>query len=80
MFLKENFKVDFLDGWVKKIETGNRTFQSLDLNYKKLKRYSAVVICTDHDLYDYGKILKNAKMIIDLRSRYRIKSKKIIKI
>ena len=80
MFLKENFKVDFLDGWVKKIETGNRTFQSLDLNYKKLKRYSAVVICTDHDLYDYGKILKNAKMIIDLRNRYRIKSKKIIKI
>ena len=79
-FLKEKFKIDFLDDWVKKIEIKNKTYESINLDYKKLKKYSAVIICSDHDLYDYKKILKYSKIIIDLRNRYNIKNTKIIKI
>ena len=78
--LKEKFKIDFLDDWVKKVKIKDKTYNSINLNYKKLKKYSAVIVCTDHDIYDYKKILKNSKIIIDLRNRYKIKNKKIIKI
>ena len=78
--LKENFKIDFLDDWVKKVKIKDKTYNSINLNYKKLKKYSAVIVCTDHDIYDYKKILKNSKIIIDLRNRYKIENKKIIKI
>jgi len=78
--LKEKFKIDFLDDWVKKVKIKDKTYNSINLNYKKLKKYSAVIVCTDHDIYDYKKILKNSKIIIDLRNRYKIENKKIIKI
>jgi UDP-N-acetyl-D-glucosamine dehydrogenase len=78
--LKEKFKIDFLDDWVKKVKIKDKTYNSINLNYKKLKKYSAVIVCTDHDIYDYEKILKNSKIIIDIRNRYKIKNKKIIKI
>ena len=78
--LKEKFKIDFLDDWVKKVKIKDKTYNSINLNYKKLKKYSAVILCTDHDIYDYKKILKNSKIIVDLRNRYKIENKKIIKI
>jgi UDP-N-acetyl-D-glucosamine dehydrogenase len=79
-FLKEKFKVDFLDDWVKKVRIKEKTYNSISLDYKKLKKYSAVIVCTDHDLYNYDKILKYSKIIIDLRNRYKVQNKKIIKI
>ena len=79
-FLKEKFKVDFLDDWVKKVRIKEKTYNSINLEYKNLNKYNAVIICTDHDVYNYDKILKHSKIIIDLRNRYKVQNKKIIKI
>ena len=79
-FLKAKFKIDFLDDWVKKVKVKDKFYNTIKLDYKKLKMYNAIIICTDHDLYNYDKILKYSKLIIDLRNRYKIENKKIIKI
>ena len=37
----------------------------------ELKNYDAVVIVTDHSLFDYNKIRQNARLIIDTRNVYK---------
>ena len=49
---------------------------SFDLNSEPfdaetLAGYDCVVISTDHDLFDYGLILEQARAIVDARGRYR---------
>jgi UDP-N-acetyl-D-glucosamine dehydrogenase len=43
------------------------------LNPKVLKSFDIVVLMTDHDLFDYDLIKKNAKLIIDCRGRFEVK-------
>jgi UDP-N-acetyl-D-mannosaminuronate dehydrogenase len=49
------------------------------LSWINIKKYSHVIIATDHDILNYDKIYTNSKLIIDLRRRYK-DSKKIISI
>lgn len=78
--LKKNFRVEFLDTLVNQVEVNNKIFCSINEDYKKLKKYGLVIICSDHDFYDYKKILKNSKLIIDLRNRYKNNFKNVLKI
>ena len=43
------------------------------LNPKVLKSFDITVLMTDHDLFDYDLIKKNAKLIIDCRGRFEAK-------
>lgn len=43
---------------------------SIELTGEKLALYDAVIIATDHDIFDYQLILENARLIIDSRGRY----------
>jgi len=78
--LSKDFYVNFLDNLVNKIYINKKVFYSIEKDYLKIKKYDLVIICSDHDFYDYNKILKNSKLIVDLRNRYKLPSKKVLKI
>jgi len=40
------------------------------LDQAKLQFYDAVMLITDHDIFDYEMIAANAKLIIDCRGKY----------
>jgi UDP-N-acetyl-D-glucosamine dehydrogenase len=76
-------RVEFYDPYVKSeyliLDKSKKKIFSINLNYINLKKYSHVIIATDHDILNYDKIYRNSKLIIDLRKRYK-DSKKIISI
>ena len=76
-------RVEFYDPYVKSeyliLDKYKKKIFSINLNYVNLKKYSHVIIATDHDILNYDKIYTNSKLIIDLRRRYK-DSKKIISI
>jgi UDP-N-acetyl-D-glucosamine dehydrogenase len=44
---------------------------SVDLNPKSLGQFDAVIVCTDHDDFDYKMIIENADLVIDTRGIYK---------
>ncbi|MFM6927928.1 MAG: nucleotide sugar dehydrogenase [Bdellovibrio sp.] len=51
---------------------------SVSLNPEKIASYDCVVLATDHDKFDYDMILKNAKIVIDTRGKYRGSHKNVV--
>jgi len=52
--------------------------QSVQINSKTLSQFDAVILTTDHDDFDYEKILESSKLIIDTRGKYK-KSNKVFR-
>jgi UDP-N-acetyl-D-glucosamine dehydrogenase len=76
-------KFDYIDPYINKIKSRNikTIYKSKSLSYENLKLYDACLIITDHDNFDYSKILKYSKRIFDARGRYAFnRSKKIIQV
>ncbi len=70
--------VDFSDpyfGKIPKTRKYNFDLKNIEINPKNIKSYDLVLIATDHDLFDYDLIEKNAKLIIDTRGRLKISKK-----
>lgn len=78
-------EVFYHDPYVKKIESfpeyPDFFMESIILDYKTLNLYDAVVILTDHSMYDWQSIVKNSELIIDTRniSQRVTNTEKIIK-
>lgn len=68
--LKKTFtNVHYNDPYVDKIQLPtHEEMKSVDLDYKKLKKYDAVIINTDHSCYDWKEIAANSSLIIDTRN------------
>jgi UDP-N-acetyl-D-glucosamine dehydrogenase len=79
---KKNFQINFHDPYIKKINSRNKKFEDIsyfNLKYDRLDEFDLVVIITDHDNFDYEKILKHSKKILDCRGRFfNVDSKKVI--
>jgi|UniRef100_A0A7V3VTB5 UDP-N-acetyl-D-glucosamine dehydrogenase len=73
-------KVEYNDPLVPYFILNGKKIKSVRLNFKKLKEYDAVVILTDHSLYDYEKILKFSRLIIDTRNAIKKGDKKVKKL
>ena len=75
---RENFKVDYCDPYVNKHDfniKGRKVFiKSVGNNFSLFKNYDAFILCADHNLFDYKKLIKLNKVIFDLRGRYHKKS------
>ncbi len=68
---KEGAEVDYNDPYIPEIpETRKYKFKmkSVELTPENLKSYDAVLITTDHSVYDYETIEKYANLIIDTRN------------
>lgn len=78
--LEKFYNVTYYDPYISEIFINSKPFLSLKkLNYINLKNYSGIVIATDHDCFDYNKILKYSKIIFDTRNSFSNKfSEKII--
>jgi len=83
MLEEQGAEVDYNDPYIPTIKPRReyRQFigkQSVDLD--QLNSYDLAIILTDHSVYDYENIVKNAKQVVDTRNACgNIKSDKIIK-
>ncbi len=73
---KEGASVDYNDPYIPEIpETRKYKFEmkSVPLTPENISSYDAVIITTDHSVYDYEMIEKNARLIIDTRNALKKK-------
>ena len=73
--------VDYSDPLIKvfpKTRKYNLSMKSIDISKETLTSYDAVILSTDHDIFDYDKIQKHSQLIVDTRGRYKF-GEKIVK-
>ncbi len=73
-------KVYYNDPHVPYFLLDGKKIKSVRISPESLKTYDAVVILTDHTVYDYDTILKNAKLVIDTRNAIKKTNKKLKKL
>jgi len=73
IFNKKKIKFDYNDPYLKSLRIGRNNSikkKSVQVSSKNLKKYDFVILLTDHDIYNYRLIAKNAKLIFDTRGVY----------
>jgi UDP-N-acetyl-D-glucosamine dehydrogenase len=69
-------KLDYQDKFISSVKLNNVSKKTvLNVSYKK---YDCIVLLTDHSYYNYNKIYKDSKLIIDTRGVFRLKKNKVI--
>jgi len=80
---KQGARVSYNDPFVQETtkhrEYPGLSLKSVALTKKRLQTSDAVIIATDHSVYDYEWIVKNSSLVIDTRNVIKKKSKNIIK-
>jgi len=64
-------RVDYNDPHIPRTHRGREhdlRMKSVPLTPQRLGRYDCVLIATDHSAYDYGQIVRHAKLVIDTRN------------
>ncbi|VAW11691.1 UDP-N-acetyl-D-glucosamine 6-dehydrogenase [hydrothermal vent metagenome] len=80
LFAKEKMHFDFYDPIIPYLDIGSIDQESVKLIPAVLKKYDCVLITADHTKVDYSMILKNARLIYDIKNVYgKLNNKKIIK-
>jgi UDP-N-acetyl-D-glucosamine dehydrogenase len=83
LFKEKGAKVSYNDPYVRQA-SGYRDYpglslKSVALTEKTLKGFKAVVIATDHSLYDFEWIAKNSYLVIDTRNAVKKKRKNVVR-
>jgi len=83
LFQQKGARVSYHDPYVPR-SFGHREYPGLDLRSvaltaRRLQQMDAVVIATDHSVFDYEWIVKNSQLIIDTRNAIKKKRKNVIK-
>ena len=83
ILLKKNFSVSYSDPFVSSLgkyrDYNFSKMKSVKLNKNNLKKFSAVVLVTDHDKFNKKLILENANLVIDTKKFFKENNQKIIK-
>lgn len=69
--------VDYCDPYIKAFSK-NSDFDLASVDIKNIDKYDCAVITSDHDIFDYEFIQKNAQLIVDTRGRYKEKYQNVI--
>tara|TARA_B100001057_G_scaffold81897_1_gene77417 strand:- start:1247 stop:2542 length:1296 start_codon:yes stop_codon:yes gene_type:complete len=77
ILLKNKITFSYNDPLIDEIKINKVKLKSIKLNYNKLNNFEIVIIITDHDLYNYKKILKFSNHILDTRGRFSLKNAKV---
>ncbi len=76
-------KVDYNDEYVTsipKVRKYNFNKKSVKITQANVRRYDLILLSTEHSYYDYGMILKSAKLIVDTRNGFgKYSNRKIYK-
>lgn len=80
---KRGARVSYNDPYVPQ-SSGHRDYPDLELKSvaltgENLKKYDAVVIATDHSVYDFDWIAKSSDLVIDTRNAVKKKRKNVIR-
>jgi UDP-N-acetyl-D-glucosamine dehydrogenase len=83
LFLEKDAQVAYNDPYVPHC-AGHREYPHLDLRSvalttKRLRASDSVIIVTDHSVYDYDWIVRNAPLVVDTRDAIKKKRKSVIK-
>lgn len=70
-------RIYYNDPYVPVLKVNNKIYHSVKLDKNLLKKTDCVVIITDHSIYDYNWLLKNAKLIFDTRNAIKKRDKKV---
>jgi UDP-N-acetyl-D-glucosamine dehydrogenase len=74
-------RISYNDPYVAKLNYDGIELKSVQLTDKQVSSADCVVIATDHSIYDFDRIIKNAKLVYDTRGITRKKrSKKIARL
>ncbi len=71
ILLQKGTAVSYNDPYISELRVDTTTFKSIPISEKSLREADCVAIITDHQLYDYKKIVKSARLIIDTRNATR---------
>lgn len=74
LFINKGAVVSYNDPFVPKLPpTRHYKFdmESVELTEENLKKFDALVVSTDHDIYDYDFIYQNSNLIIDTRNAFK---------
>ena len=77
---KSGIDFDYSDPHVKKINFEGKIKTSKNLNKSLFKRYPIVILVTDHKMFNYGLISKEASYIFDSRNIIKNRKKNYFKI
>lgn len=77
---KHKIDFEYSDPHVKEIEVNKKIKFSKKLNKALLKKYSVVVLVTDHFKFDYNLIAKEAKYIFDCRNKIHNRDENYFKV
>jgi UDP-N-acetyl-D-glucosamine dehydrogenase len=79
--LKKGAIVKYHDPYIPQIKTHGGTFiQSVQLTEEELQDADCVAITTSHDCFDADFILKNSKLLVDMRNMIKEKADKVFKL
>ena len=81
-FNKNKIKFSYHDNFIKKIETKKfkKKFYSINLSKSSINKHDLVMLLTDHDYLNKKLILKNSKIIFDIRNFFNKQYKNVVRI
>ena len=81
-FLENGYSIDYTDKYIPKVNINinkiKKKFYSINNYSNNLKKYDCIILCADHDYYNYKKILISDKLIFDTRENLTLYKKNII--
>ena len=79
---KKKFLFEYYDPYIKRLPKNRNYYKdinSIETTSKKIQSFDAIILVTDHDVIDWKKIQKNAKLILDTRNVYKKNYDNVIK-
>ena len=64
-------KIAYSDPLIPFLKLKDIDLKSVVLNDKKIREFDCILIATDHSAVDYGRLLKNARLIFDSRNVFK---------
>jgi UDP-N-acetyl-D-glucosamine dehydrogenase len=61
--------IEYTDPYISSLQINKKMYHSVNVN--NYKKYDFTIICTDHSNFNYKKIQKESKIIIDTRGVYK---------
>ena len=80
MLVEKGANVTYSDPYIPRFDTGQTTFDGLELSAKVLGEADLVLIVTDHSNVDYDVVLKESKLILDTRNAIKSRVEKVWRI